>query len=245
MTTLFIADLHLDDARPQITELFERYLASDEARQADALYILGDLVEAWIGDDDDAELPQRIARATRALSDSGVPVYFMVGNRDFLLGEDFAKRAGLTLLDDGTVHDLYGRPTLLMHGDVLCTDDVAYQTVRKQVRTPEWKANILAMPLAARRAFAAKAREDSRAHTGSTMETIMDVNADAVAQTMRAAGVDRLIHGHTHRPAVHRFDVDGKAAERIVLGDWYEHGSVLRVDADMAELRGLSVASGA
>lgn len=245
MTTLFIADLHLDAARPQITELFERYLAGDEARHADALYILGDLVEAWIGDDDDAELPQRIAQATRALNDSGVPVYFMVGNRDFLLGEDFARRAGMTLLDDGTIHDLYGRPTLLMHGDVLCTDDVAYQTVRKQVRTPEWKANILAMPLAARRAFAAKAREDSRAHTGSTMETIMDVNADAVADAMRAVGVDRLIHGHTHRPAIHRFNVDGRAAERIVLGDWYEHGSVLRLDADKAELRGLSVASGA
>ena len=242
MTTLFIADLHLDAARPQITELFERYLASDEARQADALYILGDLVEAWIGDDDDAELPQRIARATLGLSDSGVPVYFMVGNRDFLLGEDFARRAGLTLLDDGTVHDLHGRPTLLMHGDVLCTDDIAYQTVRKQVRTPEWKANIMAMPLAARRAFAAKAREDSRAHTGSTMETIMDVNADAVAQAMRTAGVDRLIHGHTHRPAVHRLELDGEPAERIVLGDWYEHGSVLRVNAGTAELRGLSVA---
>lgn len=239
MTTLFIADLHLDAARPQMTELFERYLASDEARHADALYILGDLVEAWIGDDDDAELPQRIARATRALSDSGVPVYFMVGNRDFLLGEDFAKRAGLTLLEDGAVHDLYGHPTLLMHGDVLCTDDVAYQAVRKQVRTPEWKANILAMPLAARRAFAAKAREDSRAHTGSTMETIMDVNADAVTETMRTAGVGRLIHGHTHRPAIHRFELDGKQAERIVLGDWYEQGSVLRVNADATELHGL------
>src|ERR1700744_3066677 len=239
MTTLFIADLHLDAARPQITELFERYLASDEARHADAVYILGDLVEAWIGDDDDAELPQRIAQATRALRDSGVPVYFMVGNRDFLLGEDFASRAGLTLLDDGTVHDLYGRPTLLMHGDVLCTDDVAYQTVRKQVRTPEWKANILAMPLAARRAFAAKAREDSRAHTGSTMETIMDVNADPIAEAMRTAGVDRLIHGHTHRPAIHRLDIDGNAAERIVLGDWYGQGSVLRGSAEATELHGL------
>ncbi|WP_130620337.1 UDP-2,3-diacylglucosamine diphosphatase [Dyella amyloliquefaciens] len=242
MATLFIADLHLDDSRPQITQLFEQFLASDEARSADALYILGDLVEAWIGDDDDAELPGRIAQATRALRDSGVPVYFMVGNRDFLLGEDFARRAGFTLLNDGTMHDLYGRPTLLMHGDVLCTDDVAYQTVRQQVRTPEWMAQVLSMPLAARRAFAAKAREDSRAHTGSTMETIMDVNADAVADTMRKAGVTRLIHGHTHRPAVHRFDIDGQAAERIVLGDWYEHGSVLRVSPEGSELRGLSIA---
>jgi UDP-2,3-diacylglucosamine hydrolase len=241
MATLLIADLHLDPSRPQITDLFEHYLASDEVRHADALYILGDLVEAWIGDDDDAELPARIAAATRAVRDAGVPVYFMVGNRDFLLGPAFAARAGLTLLDDGTVHDIHGRRTLLMHGDVLCTDDIAYQAVRRQVRTPEWQAQILAMPLQARRAFAAKAREDSKTHTGNTMESIMDVNADAVAETMRKAGVTRLIHGHTHRPAVHDFQLDGAPAQRIVLGDWYEQGSVLRVDADGVELRGLAV----
>ncbi|MGC1550889.1 MAG: UDP-2,3-diacylglucosamine diphosphatase [Rhodanobacter sp.] len=241
MSTLFIADLHLDDSRPQITALFERYLASDEVRHADALYILGDLVEAWIGDDDDAELPQRIAQATRAVRDAGVPVYFMVGNRDFLLGEDYAQRAGLTLLDDGTVHTLYGQPTLLMHGDILCTDDVAYQTVRRQVRTPEWKAQVLGMSLDARRAFAAKARADSRAHTGNTMETIMDVNADAVAAAMNHAGVTRLIHGHTHRPAIHPLELDSQPAERIVLGDWYEQGSVLQVTKEGVELRGLAV----
>jgi UDP-2,3-diacylglucosamine hydrolase len=238
--TLFIADLHLDDSRPRITDLFERYLASDEVRSADALYILGDLVEAWIGDDDDAELPARIATATRAVRDAGVPVYFMAGNRDFLLGEDYARRAGLDMLDDGTVHSLYGRPTLLMHGDVLCTDDLAYQAVRKQVRTPEWKAQILSMPLDARRAFAAKARADSKAHTGSTMESIMDVNADAVAGALRQAGVTRLIHGHTHRPALHRFELDGQTAERIVLGDWYEQGSVLVVTPDDMQLHGLA-----
>jgi len=241
MATLFIADLHLDPSRPQITELFEHYLASDEVRRADALYILGDLVEAWVGDDDDAELPERIATAIRAVRDAGVPVYFMPGNRDFLLGETFAQRAGLTLLEDGAVHDLYGRPTLLMHGDLLCTDDVAYQTVRQQVRTPQWKAQILAMPLEARRAFATKAREDSRAHTGATQESIMDVNAEAVQQALRHAGVNRLIHGHTHRPAVHALPVDGHRAERIVLGDWYEHGSVLKVTPSGAELHGLSV----
>jgi UDP-2,3-diacylglucosamine hydrolase len=237
MSTLFIADLHLDDSRPHITSLFEHYLASDEVRRADALYILGDLVEAWIGDDDDAELPQRIARATRAVHDAGVPVYFMVGNRDFLLGDAFAERAGFTLLDDGTVHDLYGTPTLLMHGDALCTDDVAYQAVRRNVRTPEWKAQVLSMSLDARRAFAAKAREDSRAHTGSTQETIMDVNAGAVADAMRAAGVKHLIHGHTHRPAVHHFDLDGQTAERTVLGDWYEQGSAFQIDLKTRKLR--------
>lgn len=240
MATLFISDLHLDPDRPQITTLFESYLASDEVRCADALYILGDLVEAWIGDDDDAELPQRIATATRGVRDAGVPVYFMAGNRDFLLGDAFARRAGMTLLDDGVVHDIHGRATLLMHGDVLCTDDVAYQAVRQEVRNPQWQKQILSMPLDARRAFAAKAREDSKAHTGSTMESIMDVNDDAVARTMRKAGVTRLIHGHTHRPAIHAFELDGKAAERIVLGDWYEQGSVLRVDGTGAELRGMA-----
>lgn len=241
MSTLFISDLHLDPSRPRITELFESYLASNEVRHADALYILGDLVEAWLGDDDDAELPQRIAAATRAVRDAGVPVYFIVGNRDFLLGQAFAERAGMTLLDDGTVHEIQGRPTLLMHGDVLCTDDVAYQAVRRQVRNPEWQKQILSMSLEARRTFAAKAREDSKAHTGSTMESIMDVNGDAVAEAMRKASVTRLIHGHTHRPAVHAFMLDGKTAERIVLGDWYEQGSVLRVDDGGAELRGLAV----
>lgn len=240
MVTLFISDLHLDPARPPMTALFEGYLASDEVRQADALYILGDLVEAWIGDDDDAALPARIAAATRSVKDAGVPVYFMVGNRDFLLGEAFARRAGMTLLDDGTVHDIYGQPTLLMHGDLLCTDDVTYQAVRKQVRDPKWQAHVLSMPLEARRALAAQAREDSRAHTGSTMESIMDVNADAVANAMREAGVTRLVHGHTHRPAVHSLEVDGMAAQRIVLGDWYAQGSVLRVDGNgEMELRGL------
>lgn len=241
MTTLLISDLHLDDSRPYITVLFEQLLASAEVRSANALYILGDLVEAWIGDDDDAPLPARIATATRAVSDAGVPVYFMAGNRDFLLGESFARRAGLTLLDDGTVHDIEGRRTLLMHGDVLCTDDSAYQAVRQQVRQPQWQAQVLGMPLDARRAFAAKAREDSRAHTGSTGETIMDVNADAVAEAMRNAGVTRLIHGHTHRPATHHFDLDGQPVERIVLGDWYEQGSLLRVSHHTIELSGLPI----
>ncbi len=241
MSSLFVSDLHLEPGRPQITELFERYLASDEVRQAEALYILGDLVEAWIGDDDDDELPRRIAAATRAVHDAGVPVYFLAGNRDFLLGEAFAQRAGITLLADGTVHDIQGTPTLLMHGDVLCTDDLAYQAVRRQVRAPQWQAQILSMPLEARRAFAAKAREDSRAHTASTTESIMDVNAGAVAAALRDAAVARLIHGHTHRPAIHRFELDGRQVERIVLGDWYQQGSVLRVRPEGVELRGLPI----
>jgi UDP-2,3-diacylglucosamine hydrolase len=240
MSTLFIADLHLDDARPDITVLFERFLASDEARAANAFYILGDLVEAWIGDDDDAELPTRIATATRGLRDAGVPVYFMVGNRDFLLGQAFAERAGMTLLDEGAVHEIEGVPTLLMHGDVLCTDDAEYQAVRAQVRTDAWKAQILSMPLDARRAFAAKARSESKSRTGRVDETIMDVNQGAVEAAMRHAGVRRLVHGHTHRPAVHALEVDGVPAQRIVLGDWYDQGSVLAIDGANVDLRGLA-----
>ena len=239
MDTLFISDLHLDHAEPAVVAQFREFLAT-EAREANALYILGDLFELWIGDDDPAPLAREVTAALRTLSDAGVAIHVMQGNRDFLLGEAFAQRAGFELLEDASVHTLYGRPTLLMHGDALCTDDVAYQTVRAQVRTPQWKAQILAMPLAARRAFAAKSRAESRAHTGSTTEAIMDVNADAVARAMREAGVTRLIHGHTHRPAVHAFDLDGQTAERIVLGDWYEQGSVLRVDADGSALRALT-----
>ncbi len=239
MTTLFIADLHLDDSRPEITALFERYLASAEVRQADALYILGDLVEAWVGDDDDAALPRRIATALKAVREAGVPVYFMPGNRDFLLGEAYAAQAGLERLDDLTVHTLYGQPTLLMHGDLLCTDDTAYQAMRQQLRSPQWQAQVLALPLPVRRGMAAQARAESREHTGNTQEAIMDVNQDTVASTMRQAGVQRLIHGHTHRPAIHDFDLDGQPARRIVLGDWYEQGSVLKLDAEGARLEGL------
>ncbi len=226
MPTLFISDLHLDDTRPQITDLFASFLA-EKARGADALYILGDLFESWIGDDDDAPLARRVAEGLRGLRDSGVPIHFMHGNRDFLLGVDFAERAGMTLLTDPTVVDLHGERTLLMHGDTLCTDDVEYQKFRTLVRNPVWQAQFLGKPLAERRAFAAQARGESRKQTAMKAAEIMDVNPDAVESAMRTHGVRRLIHGHTHRPATHRFDLDGAAAERIVLGDWYEQSSVL------------------
>jgi UDP-2,3-diacylglucosamine hydrolase len=238
VTTLFISDLHLDESRPEIVGQFERFLAS-EARNADALYILGDLFETWIGDDDDAALPARAASSLGALRDSGVPVYFIAGNRDFLLGDDYARRAGLTILDDGTVVDLYGTPTLLMHGDTLCTDDAAYLAFRRQVRDPAWQRQFLSQPLAARRAFAQQARTASREHTSQTAMGVMDVNQGAVEAALRDARVARMIHGHTHRPAVHDFTLDGAAAQRIVLGDWYEQGSVLRVGARVLEMGGL------
>jgi UDP-2,3-diacylglucosamine hydrolase len=237
-TTLFISDLHLDDARPHIVEDFERFCA-DEARTADALYILGDLFEAYIGDDDDALLNVRIASALRGVADAGVPVHFIVGNRDFLLGEAYARRCGMDILDDGVVIDLYGTPTLILHGDVLCTDDAAYLAFRRQVRDPAWQAAFLARPLAERRAFAAQARDASRAHTSQTDMAIMDVNQHAVENALRQAGVTHMIHGHTHRPAIHDFTLDGKPAQRIVLGDWYEQGSVLRVTPDSVDLSGL------
>ena len=234
MATLFISDLHLDETRPQIVDLFVRFL-SHEARKADALYILGDLFESWIGDDDDAPLATRIAHALRSLRDGGVPIYLMHGNRDFLLGAEYAKHAGMELLADPTIVELDGERTLLMHGDTLCTDDVEYQKFRGLVRNPAWQQQFLAKPLAERRAFASQARGESRKQTAMKAAEIMDVNQSAVESVMRTHGVHRLIHGHTHRPATHRFDLDGQIAERIVLGDWYEQSSVLtwpRLSAD-------------
>lgn len=226
MPTLFISDLHLDESRPRLVAAFEELLAG-EARGARALYILGDLFESYIGDDDDAPLNARVARATRKVRDAGVPVYFMHGNRDFLLGQDYATRAGMALLPGPTIVELNGERTLLMHGDTLCTDDAAYLKFRALVRDPQWQQAFLAKPLAERRAFAAQARGESRKHTASAKPEIMDVNQNAVEAAMFTHGVWRLIHGHTHRPATHHFDVDGTQAERIVLGDWYEQASSL------------------
>ena len=239
MTTLFISDLHLDPSRPAITDLFLAFLR-DEAMQADALYILGDLFEAWIGDDTPSPAADAVAIALHAVADAGVPVYFIRGNRDFLVGEDYARRAGFTILPDPSVIDLYGRPVLLQHGDLLCTDDVAYQQFRAQTRDPAWQAQFLAQPLPARIAFAQQARAASRAHQSGlqakgTMESITDVAPATVASTFARYGIGTMIHGHTHRPAVHA----GEGGTRIVLGDWYEQGSVLRVTANGARLDSL------
>ena len=227
MSSLFISDLHLDEARPQIVDLYTRFL-KQEARNAEALYILGDLFESWIGDDDDSVLAQQVAAATRALHDSGVPVFFMHGNRDFLLGADYAARAGMTLLTDPTIVELGGERVLLMHGDTLCTDDIDYQKFRTLVRNPEWQRQFLSKPLVERRAFAAQARGESRKQTAMKAAEIMDVNQAAVEAALREHGVRRMIHGHTHRQATHRFELEGQSAERIVLGDWYEQSSVAK-----------------
>jgi UDP-2,3-diacylglucosamine hydrolase len=229
LTTLFLSDLHLDPERPAITTLFLDFLQR-EARYAEALYILGDLFEAWVGDDDDSDLASQVGSALRAIRDAGVPIGFIRGNRDFLLGQDYADRAGLTLLPDPCVVMLQGEPTLLLHGDILCTDDHAYLAFRRQVRDPGWQRTFLAQPLPQRQAFAKQARVASQAAQQSRPLDIGDAAGDAVEEMLRRFGVDRMIHGHTHRPHVHDLRVDGRACQRIVLGDWYEQGSVLRVD---------------
>jgi len=239
MATLFISDLHLDAERPAITELFGRFI-DEEARHSDALYILGDLFEAWVGDDDPSDTGAFVADKLRGLRDAGIPVYFMRGNRDFLLGDAYARRAGIEILNDPAVVTLHGKPALLMHGDTLCSDDVAYQQFRAQTRDPGWQRQFLAHPLDARLAFAQQARAASQAHQSGlkaqgAMDAITDVSPATVEATLARFGVDTLIHGHTHRPAVHAHE----GGKRIVLGDWYEQGSVLRADASGFQLSSL------
>lgn len=234
--TLFIADLHLDPERPETTRLFVDFLAQ-RARQADALYILGDLFEAWIGDDDDSPMNREIIGALRAYTESGTPAFVMRGNRDFLLGEDFARQSNCTLLADPARIDLYGTPTLLMHGDLLCTDDREYMQFREMVRDPRWQSQMLSRPLEERRALAAGMRRASREQTDGKPESIMDVNPGAVTAIMTDRQVTRLIHGHTHRPAFHDPGIPGGKAQRIVLGDWYTRGSVLECTQAGCHLR--------
>lgn len=228
MTTLFISDLHLDASRPHITRLFVEFLRG-EAAQADALYILGDLFEAWIGDDAPDPTGDEVATALAELHAHGVPCFYIHGNRDFLLGDAYARRARLTLLPDPSVVEVEGEPVLLMHGDTLCTDDAPYQAFRAQSHTAQWQRAFLARSIAERQAFAAQARAESQRYTRSVADAITDVNPSAVAGTLESQGTYRLIHGHTHRPARHVLQRAGQPAERIVLGDWYEQGSVLRI----------------
>jgi UDP-2,3-diacylglucosamine hydrolase len=241
VTTLFISDLHLDASRPDITDQFLDFLAR-EAAQAQALYILGDLFEAWIGDDDPDPDKQRSIAALKTLTSRGVPCYVMHGNRDFLLGKRFCRDTGARLLDDGTIVELYGKRVLLMHGDTLCTDDPAYQRLRRIVRNPFVKLVLRNLSLRQRQRLAEKMRAGSKAHIQAMDKSapdIMDVNDLAVADTFRRFDVQYLVHGHTHRPAAHRLQIDGHEATRIVLGDWYDQGSVLRWNADGFELAGL------
>ena len=227
MTTLFISDLHLDASRPHITRLFVEFLRGGAA-QADALYILGDLFEAWIGDDAPDPTGDVVASALAELHSRGVPCFYIHGNRDFLLGDAYARRARLTLLPDPSVVEIEGERVLLMHGDTLCTDDAPYQAFRAQSHTPQWQRSFLARPVAERQAFAAQARAESQRYTRSVESAITDVNLGAVGSAFAAHQTRLLIHGHTHRPARHSLQFAGKSVERVVLGDWYEQSSVFR-----------------
>lgn len=231
VTTLFISDLHLCPTRPRINDVFFRFLQGP-AREADALYILGDLFEYWAGDDDiEDSFNRTIVSALAEVADHGVTSYFMRGNRDFLIGDEFARYTGVTLLEDPTLTTIEGQPTLLMHGDTLCTDDLAYQQFRATVRDPQWIAAFLVQPLESRKRVAADLRQRSESEKQHKPMEIMDVNAEAVMQALRMHGYPRLIHGHTHRPARHVSYLDGRECERWVLADWYRRGSYLRCDS--------------
>ncbi len=233
--TLFVSDLHLTPARPHLVAAFHEFVAGP-ARSAKALYILGDLFDAWLGDDQLREpLAAAVAGALGELPGRGVPVYIQCGNRDFLLGERFGQACHATMLPDSVVHDVQGTPTLLMHGDLLCTDDVDYQRFRAYRQDPKRRKRFLALPYFVRRTIAAVMRFGSSRATAAKSEVIMDVNADAVIAAMHEHGVTRLIHGHTHRPAHHTLVVDGRPCERWVLADWYRAASYLRVDAHGVE----------
>jgi UDP-2,3-diacylglucosamine hydrolase len=238
VATLFISDLHIDASRPRIIEQFLGFLHG-EARSAEALYILGDLFESWIGDDAPDAAQSAAIAGLRTLTSSGVACFVMHGNRDFLLSSRFCEMTGAELLPDPLIVTLYGEAVLVMHGDALCTDDRAYQRLRATVRDADWQRQFLALSVEARRALAGAARAGSQAHTAAMEYAITDVNADSVAMALRAAATSTLLHGHTHRPAIHALQVDGRPCTRIVLGDWYDQGSVLRWDHEGPELQSL------
>lgn len=241
--SLFVADLHLSPQQPATTQQFAQFV-THIAPSAQHLYILGDLFEYWLGDDilnlpmgsdhalaPHSELAQQVCRLLRQLNEQGTQIWLQHGNRDFLLRQSFCQQAGIHLLPDPQLIDLYGTSSLLLHGDTLCTDDVGYQQFRTQVRDASWQQHFLAQPLATRAALAASAREHSKAATHEKSAAIMDVNAQSVAALLRQHNYPRLIHGHTHRPAHHTFVVDDRPCERWVLPDWHgSHGGYLRCD---------------
>ena len=239
MSILFISDLHLSGERENITELFIEFL-EQRASKADALYILGDLFEVWPGDDMIQPDYLQSISALKQLADSGIPLYVMQGNRDFLMAKQFEEVSGATLIEDPTVIDLYGTATLLMHGDTLCTDDVDYQKFRTMVRNPSWQSDFLSKSIKERLAMTTKYREISKEKTAEKKMDIMDVNQQTVETVMREKNINQLIHGHTHRPAIHDFTADEQKMKRIVLGDWFEQGSVLVCDEKGCQLESIS-----
>jgi UDP-2,3-diacylglucosamine hydrolase len=239
MSRLFVSDVHLDASAPAAIEQFLGFLDT-HAKNAEALYILGDLFEVWVGDDDSDADKKVVAAALRALTTRGVACFILHGNRDFLLGRGFCDETGCRLLPDPVVAEFDGERVLLTHGDALCVDDHSYQELRSVVRTAPWQRRFLALPLSDRELLANQARAGSRQHTSRTIPKIMDVNSDAVAQAFRVAEVRRMIHGHTHRPGIHDTVIDGAPTQRIVLGAWYEQGSYLVYERGTYELRELA-----
>nr|WP_086932248.1 UDP-2,3-diacylglucosamine diphosphatase [Agarilytica rhodophyticola] len=231
----FISDLHLEASRPLIAEAFKNFL-TDTAKDAGAIYILGDLFDSWFGDDNNPKFIRDIKRCIKETAERGVKVYFLHGNRDFLIGEQFAREANLALLDEYTLIDLYGEKVLLLHGDTLCSEDIAYQAYRKKVRSDEWQENILSYPLWVRRLIAAYIRFRSRKANNNKVSEIMDVTTSTVAETFKNHHIKKMIHGHTHRPKKHQLELDNVQHERIVLGDWEEFGWYLRADPQGQEL---------
>jgi UDP-2,3-diacylglucosamine hydrolase len=230
--TLFIADLHLSEERPAVTELFLRFLR-ERAADAEALYILGDLFDAWIGDDDDSQLANAVRDAIKSVTDRGTWVFVQAGNRDFLIGERFLRETGSEMLDETSVIDLAGQRTLMMHGDLLCTDDTDYQQARIMLRSPAFIAEFSAKSLPERRTLAVEYRRRSGEATSLKAEDIMDVNPHTVADYLRHHEASRLIHGHTHRPGCHSLELDGLEAQRWVLGEWNVDGAtILSADND-------------
>jgi UDP-2,3-diacylglucosamine hydrolase len=243
MSRLFVSDVHLDASAPAAIEQFLSFLDT-HAKNAEALYILGDLFEVWVGDDDSDADKKVVAAALRGLTTRGVACFILHGNRDFLLGRGFCDETGCRLLPDPVVAEFDGERVLLTHGDALCVDDHSYQELRSVVRTAPWQRRFLALPLSDRELLANQARAGSRQHTSRTIPKIMDVNSDAVSQAFRVAEVRRMIHGHTHRPGIHDTVIDGTPAQRIVLGSWYEQGSYLVYERGTYELRELARAAG-
>lgn len=231
MTTLFISDLHLDESRPDITAAFYKFL-SERASKADALYILGDFFEAWIGDDEDSNLSREVVKHLKQLSSDGVELFVMHGNRDFLLGQEFCLQTGATLLNDPSCINLYGTQVLIMHGDSLCTEDTAYMSFRQQARSSQWQDHFLSHTIDQRRALVAQMRAQSKDMNSNKSDDIMDVTASEVIAEMEKFGVQIMIHGHTHRPYRHSIPANGNPAERIVLGDW--HDKVWYIEASPA-----------
>lgn len=232
---IFISDLHLSPERPKVTQAFLQFLKS-AATDAEALYILGDLFDAWVGDDDDTPLNREVAKSLKNYSNQGTALFFMSGNRDFLLGQQYASSAGMTILQDPTIIDLFGKQALLLHGDSLCTNDRDYMSLRSMLRSPQWQQEALGKPLAERKALAAQLRSRSKSMTSQKPEDIMDVTPEEVEALMSMKQCPLMIHGHTHRPAKHTLIANKKAAERIVLGDWHDQGWYLAAKQNLLDL---------